>query len=239
LIPQGTNKSKPLSTDGETLPRIHRIQPDLVDQLPRWKKILLMMMRAGTVVAGPVGVIGAEPAIAASAQASHAQGVQSPALLSTSVQSSIQTHFSPERADKIADEAIASQPPGATAAEKSEFRDLVHEGFHFVREHSVDLAKEVGKDLAKDAVKIYILAKIARPMVNRLRSRKNNAIAKRVADVADTLLLEKESHPGTEMNETTAAAVAGASSAEAGAALRLVGYELRRGIWVPLGVDET
>jgi hypothetical protein len=136
---------------------------------------------------------------------------------------------------QLADEAIAAHPVNATAAEKSEFQDLIRKAFEEVRKQSADLAKDIAKDAAKEVVEAYVLAGVARRVANELRESRN-PIIKSMVGLIDELLAYKEEFPKGLTSEASVMAATGCTRAQAQSTLHLAGYRLRGGLWLPLGI---
>jgi hypothetical protein len=137
---------------------------------------------------------------------------------------------------QLANEAIAAHPVNATAAEKSEFRDLLHKAFEEVRKQSADLAEEIAKDTAKEVVEAYVLREVARRVANGLRGA-SNPIAKSVVSLIDKFLMGKETPPKEPASEARVIILTGCTPVQALSTLHLAGYQLRGGDWLPLGID--
>jgi hypothetical protein len=112
------------------------------------------------------------------------------------IQRLIEDQFSTSSAARVADEAIASHKLlTVTEPEKLEFRALVDEAFKFVREQSAELAHDVVKDLAVDAVKACIVVPIGALVLQALRSKPRNPIASWFAAILEVLLETKQENP--------------------------------------------
>jgi hypothetical protein len=198
-----------------------------VDYIPErkvsfWRRLLSglgLAIGTSAVIANP-GTAGAEPGV------------------STPVPFFFDRPLFPEtEVTQLADEAIAAHPVNATADEKSEFLDLIHKAFEEVRKQSADLAKDIAHDFVKDAVEVYVLARVARTVVAVLRQRPGNPITRSAADLIEKLLVDKAGTPNEPASEDRFIILTDCTRAQARSTLHLAGYQLRGGRWLPLGID--
>ena len=232
VAPPAMKQSDPTFDRIPELPRTHIISESPATKVPRWKRILLQIFRGGSVLAGPATVVVAAPEMV-QATILPAQPTESCGIVGESVRSAIESQFSETNATSVADSAIASQP-ATSEAHAQEFKALIAEAFQFIREQSTDMAKDIAKDFAKEALEIYVVLRVARAVIAKLKTKPENPIAKRMADLLEKLVALKSSEPPIPAKE---AELAPATVAESAATLRLAGYEKRNGIWVPLGLQ--
>jgi hypothetical protein len=135
-------------------------------------------------------------------------------------------------------EAEVACPVDATEHEKSEFLKLAEEAFEKARELSADLAKDIAKDVVKEPLEALVLAGVAPPIIAILRKWPGNRFAKLAADRIDKLVAKEAESPNELLSESIVIATTGGTPAQARLTLHLVGYQLKGGIWLPLGIDE-
>src|SRR5262245_41311829 len=189
MVPPGMKRNVPAFDGVPQLPRTHIVSDNPTAKVPRWKRILLQIFRGGSVLAGPATVVVAAPEMV-QATILSAQPTESFGIVGESVRSAIESQFSETNATSVADSAITSQP-ATSDVHAQEFKTLIVEAFQFIREQSTDMAKDIAKDFAKEALEVYVVVRVARAVVVKLKTRPGNPVAKRMADLLEKLVALK------------------------------------------------